>query len=967
MPSQAVDYDPWAAGRGNNADSMSAAMAGQSAQNPAPMPKLGPPVAGGWYNTDKGPQKWTGKGWEAAPAAAPSKTNTTPVDFNPWAKTAPNATKSPAWSYPNTGAIPTMAQGLLHVITDLAGAPVDAVTALWRGSGVPGAPDNPLLGSTNLRQALAFGNMLLGMNPPTYEDTSELRPRDRSWALAGETMGSVVVPTGVLLKAGAATKALTALSKAGKVRQYAEPVLAAARTAPGRTTMAELSGGFGAAQVGGLAAAATHHDPRARALGEIVGGFVSPTSLATKAGRGVISGVKGVIQSFSAAGRTMRAAKYIQDVVRAAGESPERLAAILQEQDAHNLNLSSAQKSNSTALKAVEDHLAKGRPKLASKVDKMSEQALDTLRETVAALQATGNPEALRAAAALRKTYFDTLLSDRVAYAEQRAIEVNARLSPEGKHLHADASADAHKILEDALDASNRAEKELWSRIPKDIPTEAPHLKASLAKAQEELLSVGGRPIETLPEPFNRYGRALTGEGGEEEAAVKNVPTTSKDLLRARSRALELGREARSAGKWGDAHRYDMIADGALQDLQEMKAPGVDEARAFSKAKNDAFARTFAGKALAVGAAGAERISPELMLERAFGGGGTAADLRFRQLGEATSFPKSDEPLHDNMLSAQDRFLRQRANEFVTNGRVDPAKLQRFVQNNAAMLNRFPALKADLQSASKAEQALAHAEGRQTYLTRAAKQKSAFSKLINSQVPAEVVKGALSGANPFRDYRRLANIAAHSGAGALGGLRSATIEQAFNAARDASGDFSWIKFREQLTRPIANGQPSVIQLMQRNGVMTEQAANRLTTLVDRAIKIETAVKTTGHLPEGTQDTDILIDTALRSGGSWGAKLLGKLSGIGSTLIMQSAGSKLMRTYLDRMPSIRVQDLIEEAAVNPQFMAMLLEKPTTITRVRHLERQLNAFLITSGLTATGAIDTNQQQQPPPPLQ
>jgi hypothetical protein len=137
-------------------------------------------------------------------------------------------------------------------------------------------------------------------------------------------------------------------------------------------------------------------------------------------------------------------------------------------------------------------------------------------------------------------------------------------------------------------------------------------------------------------------------------------------------------------------------------------------------------------------------------------------------------------------------------------------------------------------------------------------------------------------------------------------------------------------------------------MMRTNGVLDEAADQRLRAIVNRATSLENALRTPAGTNQLVDDPDALTDFLTRTiGANIGAKAGG---GSGATLVAASAGSKLMRKWFQKLPANKVQEVLVEAAENPRFMAMLLEKPKSAQQARELTRQMNAFLYSAGITA-----------------
>src|SRR5690606_13265257 len=149
------------------------------------------------------------------------------------------------------------------------------------------------------------------------------------------------------------------------------------------------------------------------------------------------------------------------------------------------------------------------------------------------------------------------------------------------------------------------------------------------------------------------------------------------------------------------AEIYDELANGVLDDLSALPGDEAAIAREFSRNMHAAFSQTFAGQALGTSGTGGARIEPEMMLERAFGSGGTGADVRFRQLQDAAALPSGQGGNPDNavaMALAQDDFLRGTAARAINpeTGQVAASQIARLLAGNENLLSRFPNAQSDI-------------------------------------------------------------------------------------------------------------------------------------------------------------------------------------------------------------------------------------------------------------------------------
>lgn len=781
--------------------------------------------------------------------------------------------------------------------------------------------------------------------PTVDELPQELRP----WGVAGEVLGGSYVPAVAPL--GISGRLSTGLKEPGRVYRFIDRVLDSAQQfsgprpvpegagivrrvlaqRPGAYGISEASAAAGAAGGAGVASELSGGRPSAELAGGLVGGVASPGSFALTLTGLASDSIKRVRQYVSTAGRESRAAQELRALLDETGEDPTALAKRLRDTSIPGDRRTAAQLTGSPGLQLLEAELARRSGKFGREAAQRGADSLEVMRKLIERLAATGDPGALREAAQLRQRYFDGLLTARLQAAEQEAAEAAAKITTDSPSARAELSRRAEEILSGALAQARTVEKQLWSRIPGHVPSPRKALLAEAARiAKEDLL-----PNEKLPPLAAGF------------IARARHHTNVREMLLFRSRMLE---EARNGNLAPHERRiYGKLAEAALTDLEG--TIGTEEARAFSRTLNDVFTRSFAGDATATTRTGAERIPPEVLMRRATAGPGELVDLRMQELERAVRLGSPEAA--DEMLQIQERFLRLAASDIVdpNTGVASAPRLNRFMRFNEALLKRFPEVKEVLQSVDSANQWLKavreSAKQAQTQITREA----AFAKVAQAENPVRAISKIMAGNNPQQQFRQLATLARNSGDAAVQGMRAAVLQDAFERAGGANGQFSFTSFRNSLLEPPRPGQPSAMELMRRNGVIDADTASRLTRLLDEADKVETALRTRPQLETMLADESMLFETIVSMAGSRVASAASSLTGSagGHSIIIAGRGASFMRDKLSKLQG-RVQDVLIAAAENPGFMATLLEKPKTSQDGIRLARKMNAWLIGLGLTA-----------------
>ena len=804
----------------------------------------------------------------------------------------------------------------------------------------PGGPGAALAGGTLGAGAgtAAKGALDDFLNIPTVEEMpEELRP----FGFAGQAFGGSLPLIGTPLAAG----------KFGVETgmRFLDRVLHTAATRPKAFTAAELSATTGGAIGEGVAESAAPGETGVRIGAGVAGSVLAPGGLLLSATDLVREGYRKAAQTFSQGGRESAAASEILAAIAADNGDPKALAdAILNAKRLlpQGATPTAGQLTGNKTLIALEAELARRSSAFGREAQQQGSQALTALRTAADALTATGDPNALKEAAVLRDKYFETLLTDMVSDAEQQAVTFAQRIGPTTDESTSAISTRASALLDTALSNARAKEKELYRAVPNSKAGVDSILRAADDVRANDLATAGGEPIEGLPPLANRFETAMRGfieEGND-------TPSSVHELMRFRSRMLEEARSASAAGDFVGARVFGKLAAGAFDDLSAVADPALDTARAFSRELNDVFTRSFAGTAERTAGTGARRIPPEAMLRRATGTGLEAGAVRVRELQRAVEFGSPEAGAE--FLAMQEQFIRSAAENLVDpgTGLVNANQLARFRRRHAETLKEFPELAEQLSGTENAARFLKGAQDTAKGARRAIDSRAAFARVAQTENPVVAVSRSLSGPRPVEDFRQLAILARRDGPDAAEGLQRSVVDDAFQRAGFGTEQFSFEKAHDMLFSARRAGQPSSIDLMLKNGIMDAETAERLETLLRQGQSITTAMRSgNAQLDDLLTGASGLFDLAVRITGARAGSAAANLGGPGGghSLIAASAGSRFARQVLEKIPVNQVQDVLIEAAKNPDFMrALLLKGGSAKERIR-IGQKLNAYLVSLG--------------------
>ena len=796
----------------------------------------------------------------------------------------------------------------------------------------------------------------LAMRPEQQPD--DLKP----FAMGGETLGGGMIGSGVTL--GAAKAGFRAGNSI--VGRFVNKIMDSAKHTPGTFLAAETAGNVGASVLGGVSQAVVPDNAYVRFIAEAAGGMFSPTRLfitSNKAATSIFSRLRGLSPFGSEASRMDDAANVLGELMEQFGEDPVLLKQALIEEGLVDTS-TAAQKTGSVALTALENKLASLNTKFGVDVAEASDATYKNLADIVSTLKAdTGNPASLKAAAELESLRFKTLIQNRVKAAENEVFEAASRLKEDTPAARGEISRLANDALSGALEDSRLAESGLWDAIPTNIDVDVSSIRNDiLAFADAEMI-----PGQTLPKEVNEFLKRV--KRAEKLAkAGKDVPDSlqykSGEVVKLRKVMLGLHREALKKNNLNDARVYGHVAEAILDagDSNLNSIPEYNEARAFSKQLNDTFYRTFSAQGVEFGANAGAKVPPEELLMRALAGGKERGEVRFRELEEATRFMQTqtviDTPsareFAPQMMEAQERFLQVVAAEAVDpqTGAINAKRLAGFLDSNGEVLKRFPALREQLQEAVKSSESLDKFLAMQRGATPIIQKTAAFSKISKFDNPAKAVAEALAADNPATELSRLVKFAKKSPE-AMDGFRASVLSAALTkSTKGGAVDFDAL--REILFAPVDDGAKSVMEMLKDSGGADDAFEKLLLKVLDTAdtVKKGSLVRGVADI-DSLQTMDMLSDLIMRSGGSVAATSAARTVGVrgsGPSLVIAQAGSRQAQRLLDKMPKGKVSQVLTEASLNPELMAMLLARPRAAKAKYNLIRQLHGYLYASGYFA-----------------
>jgi hypothetical protein len=476
------------------------------------------------------------------------------------------------------------------------------------------------------------------------------------------------------------------------------------------------------------------------------------------------------------------------------------------------------------------------------------------------------------------------------------------------------------------------------------------------------------------------------------------------DLVNARRDMLRLAMDAEARGERANYAFYSKFSEALLDDMDQVRNPAYDAARAFSKELNDSFTRTFAGDMRGVTRTGADRIIPEILVSRAFSGNADVINARMEQIQEAVDmlprlhsqyvadFGPNDPRariLEDAVNRSGDRVVStadavERGTRLAAASAIDPAtgklntaRLSRWLNENEALVNSIPGLRQDLENATRAQNALDLIQKQNSAIETKLKKQSVFAKFFDEN-PARVVSDALNSKNPTENFRRLVQ-AARTGMKSpeeIARLKANGVDVSTQVNQDLvdalkSGiyDYAYMKaggadkldfqqYYDAFFKPTSTGRPSMADVLIDTGVMQRGELANVKKLIGELSRVQAVMGNKQVLDQVLENSDLVEDLVLRV---VGARMGAGLAEGNSSLLAASAGSRMMRDMMAKLPNESVRALLEKASQDPAFMIQLLKRGRTEGQKIQFANVLRGYLINTGLTA----GEQEPEQPAPP--
>ena len=778
---------------------------------------------------------------------------------------------------------------------------------------------------------------------------------------------------------GAAAVGLQLLERG--VGKWLSGAMRQAQRNPKTFAFIEGSAVLGAAAGAGVAETLEPGDALTRFGGELAGGlFLDPVGKSVTIWNGANRLFNWAMGKYGRNATEMQLSKQILDGIAASGGDPAQVIKVLEAGNPYGLT--AAQLTADETLMGMERALSKKSDVFHQNLQERGFLARQAMTAQINMLKMDGKPEHLETIAQLRKAQFDSLMEERVTIATaeaKRIVEQGVRKGLSDEAL-GELSARARAALDTELDRAEDYVSDLYAKVNLKMPVRLDRtlqvIDDILSRSADELKG------QKIPDYLTRTVAAARKAGKGKatydpetfvitDAVDGPAMSDSRNLIDIRRQLLSDARAAEiDPAKAMQAGLNKRLQAAIMDDLDVAFKEGMDEsydnARAANRAMADVFERSFAGKAMALGKRG-DVIDPREMLKRAFATGSEAANIKLKDLEEATRFMvtrgMADEGATDIMLKAQEDALRLISTASMKDGRINPDTMVEYIRKNGALFNRppFTSVRDDLLEAVKSENGLRRLEDFVKRRENDIGKKSAFARIAGTDPVDYASKILVSTGDQESMFIKMFNMAKKGGTNRQG-VQTITPEQGISSARASvlnaaynrsmtGNTFDLDKFRELLFTPRVSGQKSPITIMREQGIMEPEQIENLSKLFNtlNTLKIAERQGVGVDAKQNIGELGLLLGAKILASkaASWMQRATGQS---GASIIIAGNVAKATEQVVSKIPASKVDEVAIRLMNDPEALANVLKKTTTAQGRMLQVQRFHSWLIQTGVTA-----------------
>ena len=466
-------------------------------------------------------------------------------------------------------------------------------------------------------------------------------------------------------------------------------------------------------------------------------------------------------------------------------------------------------------------------------------------------------------------------------------------------------------------------------------------------------------------EPENvikNMAEAMEMEGFEAQTSLSNILAFRRYLQR-QVRQAQTAAEPINKAIFGPLDAATLDALGAGNDLGfvNTQSQNLRTALDYSRQLNNVFLRSFTGDLTRKRRGLRESVMPEAALDKLFTGGATRQQVNIDEIKKAFDFvdATTGQPFRGTVNSAVDFYIRNNFGDLLaeparplgariapetalspeitaeslavdgTNVRIDANKLRRFLQTNTPILRALDdefGLIGDLQNVERAQVALESAFSQASQRAATNARQNRLSEFLKTESAQDALQQILYSKTPGKDLegiiKRLRKV---TRGGDLpmseinDGLYSSLIDVALSrSTRDVQGtkvfkfgdafDFLF-NTGETGLKGFDRGAPSIMQLMQKNGVVNPEQARKLREFLSRGRSLEDVADRGIEALIDVPENDAMKDLVARVAGAQGVGFVMQRLGFTPTIQTTGAGAKFIKNQFADLPNVAVRDIL----------------------------------------------------------
>jgi hypothetical protein len=687
----------------------------------------------------------------------------------------------------------------------------------------------------------------------------------------------------------------------------------------------------------------------------------------------------------------------------------------------------------------IEQSLGRTSDELAIASVKGRESYIQGAKQSIISALDSGDVAAMQGAAFVAERLFqDTIansLDIQISNITRAADRVTGRNRRGGANPKLDLAVKLKTLFDQQLSATKEVERTLWNAVGDapintffnrsgeeltepnfllalDTPLDQGGVKSASKGGQSETASALGGIKQDIDD-FIKFFRPPLNEAGEPitpDIPLEN-PVTASRLYDIRSQLLEKATYFRGQGKNQTALKMERLAGAVLDDLlytQDNFGDAYNMARAYTRARNDVFTRSFLGDLQDTTQKGGPRVSAEALVDKIFGGGSNATYLRLQDIMSAGKFvatqgnmPASavnrvftihetlEEITRDQMSRIMDRkpvkYINPETGAEETKEAlvVNPKKLKDYVESaeGQAIFRMFPQLKLDLEDASSAQR-MFDSLGEELKALKVAPETKAFQSVLesNTENPSSAVASALRSKKPAASLNELLSLAnrEQSVVGKEGveysrqqvrdGLRTAILDWALTRAGGTGYAFNPKAMQDALFGTVKGADPKsglrVSSWLLENNLIDKEHLGQIQQALKEMINVEEAFMSGDvqnvlfEKPSGMKMFQARMIGATIGARSQQAfdnllkKFMGGGSGMGGGFVAANEGSKQMINLFYRVPEAARVRVMGEILKDRRKLGVLLQQAQTDAQASGAASKIQNILVGFGFEQMG---------------